>query len=57
MILTPDFFERERVAATRSRFLRIEGKLQIQDGVINVKAQRIAPLDISGADMRSHDFH
>jgi len=57
VILTPDFFERERIAATRSRFLIIEGKLQIQDGVINVKAQRIAPLDITGADIRSHDFH
>ena len=57
VILTPDFFEQERVAVTRSRFLTIEGRLQIQDGVINVKAQRIAPLDITCAQIRSHDFH
>ena len=42
---------------TRSRFLRIEGTLQNQDGVIHVKAQRIAPLDITSAVVTSHDFH
>jgi hypothetical protein len=29
---------------TRSRFLLIEGKLQNQEGVIHVKAERIKPL-------------
>jgi len=35
----------------------IEGPLQNQDGVVHVKAQRIVPLDITSADIRSHDFH
>jgi error-prone DNA polymerase len=57
VIITPDFFERERVTITRSRFLIVEGKLQNQDGVIHVKAERVAPLDITSADIRSRDFH
>jgi error-prone DNA polymerase len=57
VIITPDTFERERIIVTRSRFLRIEGPLQNQDGVIHVKAHRITPLDIISADIRSHDFH
>ncbi|MGA8727985.1 MAG: error-prone DNA polymerase [Terracidiphilus sp.] len=57
VIITPDIFERDRVVVTRSRFLRIEGPLQNQDGVIHVKAQRIAPLDITSAEIHSHDFH
>jgi error-prone DNA polymerase len=57
IILTPDVFDRERIAVTRSRFLFIEGPLQNQDGVIHVKASRIEPLPISSAPVRSHDFH
>ncbi len=57
VVIAPDVFERDRIIVTRSRFLRIEGPLQNQDGVIHVKAQRIAPLDITSADIRSHDFH
>jgi error-prone DNA polymerase len=57
VIITPDTFERDRIIVTRSRFLRIEGPLQNQDGVIHVKAHRITPLDIISADIRSHDFH
>jgi error-prone DNA polymerase len=44
VILTPDIFEQNRVIVTRSRFLLIEGKLQNQEGVIHVKAERIEPL-------------
>ena len=57
VILTPDVFERDRMVVTRSHFLRIEGTLQNQDGVIHVKAQRIVPLDITSAVITSHDFH
>jgi error-prone DNA polymerase len=57
VILTPDIFEQNRVVVTRSRFLRIEGRLQHQDGVIHVKALRISTIGITSADMRSHDFH
>jgi len=57
IILTPDVFERDRIVVTRSRFLLIEGPLQNQEGVIHVKAHRIEPLDITTAQVRSHDFH
>jgi error-prone DNA polymerase len=57
VILTPDVFERDRMVVTRSHYLRIDGTLQNQDVVIHVKAQRIAPLDITSANIRSHDFH
>jgi error-prone DNA polymerase len=56
VIITPDLFERERVVVTRNRFLSIEGSLQIQNGVIHVKASGIMPIDITTADVRSHDF-
>jgi error-prone DNA polymerase len=57
VIVTPDLFERERIVVTRSRFLLIEGLVQNQDGVIHVKARRIAPLAITTALVSSHDFH
>jgi len=57
IILAPDVFEQNRLTVTRSRFLRIAGPMQNQDGVIHVKAQLIEPLDITSADIRSHDFH
>ena len=57
VIITPDVFERDRIVVTRSRFLRIEGPLQNQDGVVHVKAQRIAPLEVPTLEIRSHNFH
>jgi error-prone DNA polymerase len=57
VILTPDVFESNRVAATRSRFLHVEGPLQHQEGVVHIKALRLWPADISSAEIRSHDFH
>jgi error-prone DNA polymerase len=57
IILAPDVFEQNRVVVTRNRFLRIAGPMQNQDGVIHVNAQQIEPLEITGADIRSHDFH
>ena len=57
IIISPDVFEQNRMVVTRSRFLGIEGPLQNQDGVIHVKAQRIAALEITSAGIRSHDFH
>jgi error-prone DNA polymerase len=56
VILTPDVFERDRLVVTRSRFLRIEGPVQNQEGVVHVKAQRLEPLEIPKVEMRSRDF-
>jgi error-prone DNA polymerase len=57
VIVTPDIFEANRVTVTRSRFLRVEGRLQQQDGVIHVKAQKLQPIVVTTAETRSHDFH
>ncbi len=56
VILTPDVFERDRLIVSRSRFLRIEGPVQNQDGVIHVKAHHIAPLEVTRVEVRSRDF-
>src|SRR5258707_13672578 len=44
VIVTPDLYERDRLVVTRSKFLWVEGVLQNQDGVIHVKAKRLAVL-------------
>ena len=57
IIITPDVFEQNRVVVTRGKILLIDGQLQVNDGVIHVKAQQIAPLELTDADIRSRDFH
>jgi len=47
IIIAPDVFEANRVLVTRTRFLLISGKLQNQDGVVHVKANRFEPLGMS----------
>jgi error-prone DNA polymerase len=44
VIVTPDLYERERMTVVRSKFLWVEGVLQNQDGVVHVKATRLAAL-------------
>jgi error-prone DNA polymerase len=44
VIVTPDLYERERMTVVRSKFLSVEGVLQNQDGVVHVKAMRLAVL-------------
>lgn len=56
-IIHPGLYERNRIAVTRGKFLRVEGSLQNQDGVINVKASAVHVLKLSDVDVRSHDFH
>jgi error-prone DNA polymerase len=65
-IITPDLMERYRVLVTSEKFLILEGILQNQDGVISVRVERLAPLreiypidgvDVTDAEVRSHDFH
>jgi error-prone DNA polymerase len=57
VVIAPDVFEANRLTVTRSRILRVVGQLQLQDGVVYVKAREIIPLYISDADVRSHDFY
>ncbi|MBZ5728991.1 MAG: error-prone DNA polymerase [Acidobacteriia bacterium] len=55
-IITPATFDRYKFAVLGEPFLEIFGVLQNLDGVISVKAARIAGLR-EGAAAESHDFH
>jgi error-prone DNA polymerase len=55
-IVTPDTYNRYRLVVVGEPFLMIDGVLQNQDGVISVKAGRVAALP-AGAAAESHDFH
>jgi error-prone DNA polymerase len=57
IIVTPDMFEREKLVVTRSKFLAVEGRLQNDDDVIHVMAERVWPLANKVLELRSHDFH
>ena len=56
-IITPDLFEKNRLLLIREQFLLIEGTLQNLDQVLSVKANRVLPLQVSSAEIASHDFH
>jgi error-prone DNA polymerase len=56
-IVTPQLFHQDHVVWVNERFLLIEGRLQNQDNVISVKAERVRPLGITRAETVSHDFH
>jgi error-prone DNA polymerase len=56
-IITPAVYEQFKQVVIYEKFLLIEGELQNQENVISVKARRIYPLEISRAEVRSHDFH
>jgi error-prone DNA polymerase len=56
-IITPDLFQKNRLLLATKQFLLVEGTLQNQDGIISVKAMRVAPLTITHAQTSSHDFY
>ena len=57
VIVAPSVYERHRSIVTRSKFIRAEGSLQHQDGVVHVKAVRLIALSEEGIELSSHDFH
>jgi error-prone DNA polymerase len=57
IIITPQLFDKNRLALVEHPFLLIEGTLQNQDNVVSVKAKRITPLSFTIAAAPSHDFH
>jgi len=57
VIVTPQLFEKNRLALVDYPFLLIEGALQHQDNVVSVKARRVEPLRMKIASTGSHDFH
>jgi error-prone DNA polymerase len=56
-IITPQLFQEDHITVVNQQFLLIEGRLQNQDNVISVKAERVRPLGITRAETSSHDFH
>jgi error-prone DNA polymerase len=56
-IITPQLFQEDHVTVVNQQFLLIEGRLQNQDNVISVKAERVRALGITRAETVSHDFH
>ena len=65
-IISPDILERNRVLVLSEKFILLEGELQNQQGVISVRVERVASMrdasdaetvDVTDADVRSHDFH
>jgi integrase len=57
VIVNPDLYEKYRMVINREKFLRVEGVLQNQDHTISIKASRVLPISITGAETQSHDFH
>jgi error-prone DNA polymerase len=56
-IVTPQIFREDHLVIVHQQFLLIHGRLQNQDNVISVKADRVTPLFLTRAETSSHDFH
>jgi len=60
IIVRPDLFLRDRLVITDEPFLLVDGVLQHQDGVISVRAERLAGLHAGGVqdlEFDAHDFY
>jgi error-prone DNA polymerase len=57
VIVMPDFYEKNRMAVLKEKFIRVSGQVQNHDGVVHLKAQAISKLAVSAAEISSHDFH
>jgi error-prone DNA polymerase len=56
VICSPGAWERWRHAARRSPALVVRGRLERQDGVVSVVAEKIAPLELAAGGTPSRDF-
>jgi error-prone DNA polymerase len=56
VIVTPGLFARRRWTLVAEPFLLVEGILQLQDGVVSVRAQRVDSLPRLAHAVPSHDF-
>ena len=57
IIVRSQIFTSQKLTILEQPFLLVEGRLQIQDGVTSVKAERCHGLWATGPDVASHDFH
>lgn len=57
-ILYADIFETNRLIVTQTPALILEGPVQVQEGVVHVKVERVEPLRSNRLpEQASHDFH
>jgi error-prone DNA polymerase len=57
IIIRPDLFARERMTIVQERFLIVEGKLQNQEGITSVRADRLERMTGEPIEVESHDFY
>jgi error-prone DNA polymerase len=57
VIISPDFYDDNRMTVLKKRFVLVSGIVQNQDNVVHLKARHIEPLEISAAVFPSHNFH
>ena len=57
VILSPDFYDQNRMTVLHERFVLVSGIVQNQDKIVHLKARSIQALAISAATTPSHDFH
>jgi error-prone DNA polymerase len=57
VIVRPPLFHRHRLALVNEPFLFVEGRLQHQDNVVSVRAERLWPLRARLGAVPLHDFH
>jgi error-prone DNA polymerase len=57
IIVMPDVYSLDPMVVLHERFVQVKGRIQNQDGVVHLRAERISPLSVSAAATQSHDFH
>jgi error-prone DNA polymerase len=57
VIISPDFYDQNRITVLKERFVLVSGIVQNQDNIVHLKARSIQPLAITTAAAPSHDFH
>jgi error-prone DNA polymerase len=57
VIVMPDVYSLDPMVVLHERFIQVKGRVQNQDGVVHLRAERISPLSVSAAATQSHDFH
>jgi error-prone DNA polymerase len=57
VIISPDFYDKNRIIVLKERFVLVSGVVQNQDNVVHLKARRIESMFVSTATVASHDFH
>jgi error-prone DNA polymerase len=56
VIISPDFYDENRMTVLHERFVMVSGLLQNQVGVVHLKARTIAPLIGNVPAVPSHEF-